>query len=346
MKTTVMAMGMIATAAAFALPTAPYAVQNCAGYNSWPMMQAIGRRLVCTYSRGTGHSIGEGVRGVYSRASDDCGLTWRPEVCIVDESDRGEVTVGKGLDSSGAMLLWVRSIKGGNYRHDLYRSRDGEAWTKLATPSLSPAPIQITDVFTVPGKGLMALWFAGDYNADGGHSWGVVTSTDDGRTWTQRTVAADLATADWPTEQSVVFVGDGKLFGIGRTELGNGQRQFQLQSSDSGETWTCQLTNISDTWSSTPSLIYDAQTGLVNHYYFQRGKGLVKRRANTLASVWDHPTAWTEPEVIGIGSTSTWDTGNANATLVGRTHFIAYYSGLAPNTAIYALPVRAAGTTE
>ena len=325
-----------------ALPAAPYVVQNCTGYNSWPMMQTVGRRLVCTYSRGTGHNIGEGVRGVYTRTSDDGGRTWGPEVCIVDERDRGEVTIGKGLDADGAMLLWIRSIKGA-YRHDLYRSHDGQTWQKISTPSLDPTPIQITDVFSVPGKGLMALWFAGDYNAEGGHSWGVVTSDDNGLTWCQRTVERDLPKADWPTEQSAVVLGSGRILAIGRTELGRGQCQFQLESSDFGQTWTRRLTNISDTYSSTPSLIYDADTGMIANYYFERGKGLIKRRVNTVASVWNNPTGWASPEVVGVGSESTWDTGNVNVTRRGRIHHVAYYSGLSPQTSIYTLSVLVPG---
>ena len=72
MKTSMAVAAVTAVAAIFAAEaaeakTAPYTVQDCKGYNSWPMMQAIGQRLVCTYSRGTGHNIGEGVRGVFAR---------------------------------------------------------------------------------------------------------------------------------------------------------------------------------------------------------------------------------------------------------------------------------------
>ena len=33
----------------------PHVVQDVSGYNSWPMIQAIGDKLVCVYSRGTAH---------------------------------------------------------------------------------------------------------------------------------------------------------------------------------------------------------------------------------------------------------------------------------------------------
>ena len=118
-------------------------VQDVAGYNSWPMIQTLGDDLVCAYSRGSAHSIDEGVRGVYARVSSDGGATWGPETCIANDASVGEVTIGKGLDESGAMLLWVRCAGQGT-RHDLYRTTDGATFQKIATPSLSPMPIQIT----------------------------------------------------------------------------------------------------------------------------------------------------------------------------------------------------------
>ena len=43
-------------------------VQDVDGYNSWPMIQVTGGRLVCAYGRGKGHSV-EGSRGAYARTS-------------------------------------------------------------------------------------------------------------------------------------------------------------------------------------------------------------------------------------------------------------------------------------
>ncbi|MDA3923367.1 MAG: sialidase family protein [Kiritimatiellae bacterium] len=334
---------MVATVQA--APCAPYTVQDCEGYNSWPMMQAVGRRLVCTYSRGTGHNISEGVRGVFARTSDDSGKSWSQEVCVADESNYGEVTIGKGLDEDGAMLLWIRCYGGPSNHHDLYRTVDGVKFEKISTPSLSPLPMQITDIFHVPGRGMMSLWFAGSYGTASDKSWGTLVSADNGCTWTQTTVEKDLSKAEWPTEQSAVYVGNGKILGLARTEISgsSGGVQFQLTSTDSGLTWKRESTNISDIMCSTPSLVYDAQSGLVSNYYFERGKGLVKRRVNALADIWSAPTAWADPEVVGVGSERPWDTGNVNATVIGRTHFIAYYSGTNPNTTVYALPVLAPG---
>lgn len=92
-----------------ALPE-PHVVQDVPGYNSWPMIQAIGGKLVCVYGRGKGHTIGSDDRAVYARTSTDGGKTWTAETVVADAKDYGEVAVGKGLDATGAMLLWVRRI--------------------------------------------------------------------------------------------------------------------------------------------------------------------------------------------------------------------------------------------
>ena len=328
---------LAAAAALVGYGNAPSVVQDGRGYNSWPMVQAIGKRLVCAYSRGTGHDILEGVRGVYARFSDDFGQTWSEETCVVNSSDHGECAIGKGLDGTGAMLLWVRAFGKDDKRHALYRTTDGTRFEKIAAPALSPTPIQVTDVFAVPGRGLMALWFAGAFTGDG-KSWGTLTSADDGRTWRQRTVEQANGHADWATEPSAVYLGNGKILAVARTEVADASaRQFQLTSTDFGETWKRERTNIGDVHYSTPSLVYDAGRDVVCNYYYERGKGLIKRRVCTAADIFDHPLAWPEPQVLGRGGEIPADAGNANVTAIGARHFIAYYSGKAPDTAIYLL---------
>jgi hypothetical protein len=218
----------------------PHVVQDVSGYNSWPMMQAIGDKLVCTYSRGTAHTIDEDARAVYARTSTDNGRTWTAETVVANTPGYGEVTVGKGLDANGAMLLWVRRI-GKDWNHDLYRTTDGVAFTRVATPKLAVTPMQITDVFAVPTVGLMALWFAGQYDDSPTHSWGTLTSSDNGATWTQTTIESKLPKSEWPTEPSAVYLGQGRIFAIARIEGGGAsttQSQFQLVSTDYGATWT------------------------------------------------------------------------------------------------------------
>ena len=322
----------------------PHVVQEAKGYNSWPMIQAIGEKLVCVYSRGSGHTIGEDARAVYARTSTDGGKTWTPETVVANTPGYGEVEVGKGLDSTGAMLLWVRRV-GLAWHHVLYRTTDGETFALVATPKLAVSPVQITDVFAVPTVGLMALWFAGNYGDNGpSHSWGTLTSSDNGVTWKQITIESGLNKAQWPTEPSAVYLGDGKLLAIGRTETGGSQ--FQMVSSDYGKTWTRTQTNIGDIQASTPSLILDVETGLLSNYYYQRGKaGLLRRRVVAPDRVFSRPLNWPVSEPVAAGSQITFDAGNANATAMKGAHYVAFYSGKAPDTAILVsvLPAPKAG---
>lgn len=309
----------------------PRIVQDVPGYNSWPMIQALDDKLVCTYSRGSAHTIHEDARGVYARTSTDGGKTWTPETIVAETPGYGEVTVGKGLDSAGAMLLWVRRI-GKDWNHDLYRTTDGVNFTRIATPELAIQPMQITDVFSVPEVGLMALWFAGDYSDKPNQSWGTLTSKDDGLTWTQNPVETGLTKPNWPTEPSAVYLGNGRILAIGRTETG--PAQFQLTSTDYGKTWTKTQTNISDISASTPSLILDKKTGLLSNYYYERGRGILRCRVVDPESVFEHPLHWPDSEAITIASPVAWDSGNANATALENKHYISFYSGKAPDTSV------------
>ncbi len=319
-------------------PWTAYTVEDKPGYNSWPMMQAIGKRLVCAYSSGSGHSIGEGSRDVFSRYSDDGGKTWSAPVCVASSPTHGEVTIGKGLDKDGAMLLWVRCV-GKPWHHDLYRTTDGVKFTLLASPKLDPMPMQITDVFEVSEVGLMSLWFAGRYDDKPVNSWGTLVSKDNGKTWTQQVVEKGLPKKDWPTEPSAVYLGNGRILAIARTETG--PSQFQLTSTDYGKTWKKQRTNISDICISTPSLIYDKNTGLLSNYYYWRGHKVVNRRVVKPDAVFDDPDKWPAPHVVGLGNEErSYDAGNVNATVVGDQHYITYYSGSKTDSGVYVAPAR------
>lgn len=319
------------------MPAKPFVVQDVPGYNSWPMIQALGDKLVCTYSRGSAHSIGEGSRGVYARSSSDGGKSWSPETLIANDPNAGEVTIGKGLDENGKMLLWVRSWQNSHLYHKLYRSEDGVSFTLISNPKLNPEPMQITDVFSMPGVGLMALWFAGTYRDDNKSFWGTLSSSDNGITWKQNIIESGLAKGEWPTEPSAIYLGNGRIFAIARTEIGGAttnNAQFQMESTDYGKTWTRRRTNIGDVASSTPSLIFDKETGLLSNYYYQRGRGLLKRRVVSIDSILNNPLGWPDPELIAIGSTAFCEAGNVNATAIGNTHFLGYYTGVMPDISV------------
>ncbi len=318
----------------------PFVVQQAPGYNSWSFVQALGKKLVCAYSRGKEHSIEERCRGVYARASADGGMTWTPEIPVVNTPEFGESATGKGLDEDGSMLLWVRCI-GEASQHDLYRSFDGVRFKRIASLRLHPMPMQITDVFSVPGVGLMSFWFAGKYRDLPENSWGTLTSQDNGISWQQNVVESGLPKGDWPTEQSGVYLGNGRIIAIARVEKVSGamkQSQFQLESCDYGVTWQKMQTNIGDVLESTPSLIWDAESGLLSNYYYQRSKGWLKCRVAALDTVWGNPLQWPLPEIVAAGSRNDYHAGNVNATALGEKHFCTFYSGNEKQTDVLLVP--------
>lgn len=325
------------------VPAKSHVVQDIRGYNSWPMTQAIGNKLVCVYTRGKAHTIADDDRAVFARTSTDGGKTWTPETVVANTPGYGEVPTGKGLDSEGAMFLWIRRI-GKEWNHDLYRTTDGVTFTLVATPKLDVNPMQITDVFAVPSVGLMALWFAGDYGDKPTNAWGTLTSSDNGITWVQTPIETGLTKSEWPTEPAAVYLGDGKLFGIARTELGGTsteRAQFQITSTDYGKTWTRVRTNIGDVSASTPSLIFDAETGLLSNYYYHRGRGILRRRVIDPNKIFNKPLQWPASEAVAIGSQFSYDAGNVNATAIKDTHYLSFYSGKAPDTAVFVSEVQA-----
>lgn len=308
----------------------PIVVENKKGYNSWPMIQAWKGKLYYLYTRGAKHTISEGARDTFLKISSDNGKTWSDEIPFATDQSCGEVPIGKGLDENGNILFWVRSMSRTKpSSHKLYMSSDGVNFKVISTPKLSPFPMQIMDVFKVPNVGLMALWFATDYKTDK-NSWGTLVSKDNGKTWKQTIIESNLNKKNHHTEPSAVYLGNGKILAISRVQnnLDSTEKaQFQLESRDYGKTWTRSITNISDVLISTPSLIYDEKTGLISNYYYQRDRGMLKRRVAKADEIFGNPLAWDKPEIIAFASAIGYDAGNVNATKIGDTHYMAYYSG-------------------
>lgn len=320
-------------------PEEAYCVENSPGYNSWPMCQTLGEKIVCMYCRGKEHDVFEEERAVYARSSSDHGKSWGKEVLICNTPGRGDVTIGKGLDENGDLLLWVRhSCREDGFRHRLYKSRDGKNFSCIAEPELPLDLVQITDIFHVPSVGLMALCFGGLYMPDRGNYWGKIISRDNGRTWELTVIEKDLSFKEWATEPSAVYLGEGKILVIARTEYRENTTNkalFQITSSDYGNSWKKTRTNITDITVSTPSLIYEKDSGKIFCYYFYRGRGLLNRRTAEAQYIFHHPLCWGEAQTVGIGSKEVCESGNVNAAFLGKEHILAYYSGTMPDTAVY-----------
>ncbi len=68
--------------------------------------------------------------------------------------------------------------------------------------------------------------------------------------------------------------------------------------------------------------------------YYERGRGILRRRVVEPDVVFDNPLHWPASEAVTTGSPITWDSGNANATVLGNTHYVSFYSGKSPDTAV------------
>lgn len=328
----------------------PLMIQDAPGYNSWPFIQIFKGGLVCTYSRGREHRIDEPCRGVFARCSWDGGRTWGGENVVVNTADACECAEAIGVDSDGALIQWVRCY-GENYEnchHDFYRSVDGLHFERLATVDCEPMPMQIMNPVLLPDGTLQSLWFHGYDKEQPTNSWGTFSSKDHGHTWTRRMIEDNLPIEELPTEPSAVYLGNGMMLAIARNddwETPSSNRQFQLQSTDSGQTWAKFKTNITDVLLSTPGVVYDAATGLVSNYYYERNQGWLKRRVMPLEKCWDHPLDWPAPQIVSQGSKVFADAGNVNVTSDGSTHYCSFYTGQAPQTNIVFAPVPAPAKT-
>lgn len=314
-------------------------VTDIPGYNSWSMCQQLQDKTVCTYCRGVEHDVFEPQRAVYAKVSRDGGENWEEETLVCNTPERGDSTIGKGLDENGRMLLWVRHAgKNDGFRHRLYRTEDGKKFEKICEQILPLDVVQITDIIHIPQKGLFCLFFGGPYGKNSDHYWGKLESKDNGASWKSTIIEKDLDRNQWPTEPSAVYLGDGKILVIARTEQrenSTAKAQFQITSCDYGNSWKKAKTNMTDIHTSTPSLVYDRKTNLVSCYYYYRKYGTLNRRTINADQIFSAPLHWPSPECIAIGSTSESDAGNVNATVWGNFHILSYYSGTPVHTDIF-----------
>jgi len=316
-----------------------YVVEDRAGYNAWPVITTLGEKLVISYSRGKAHDGTEGCRDAIVRTSSDGARSWTEERVFAGLPDVCEGAEGSGHDTRGNVLFWLRCWSRPRVTHELYRSADAIHFERIAVPRLDPFPVQVMDVVPVSGLGLVSLWFAGDYESERGHSWGYLLSQDDGLSWRQVTVERDLAKPDWPTEQSLVWLGGTRLFAIARVEALSGGAQaclLQLSSDDLGKTWRHSRTAITDVLQSTPALLFDKASESLTLYYFQRGAGLMKKRtAAVSAALADPMKAWSPAEVVAYGrKIRPFDSGNVKAVRHKGSDYLAYYAGDERNVSV------------
>lgn len=247
---------------------------------------------------------------------------------ISTENVRDTIT-GLGHDSLGIIYFWNRkgTPVNADCSFDLYKTSDGIKFTKKSSPAFDIKPSHIGDALHIPTVGVIS--FYNTYRANR-NSYGYVLTKDGGETWSQVEIANHSTQSDTPTEISGTYIGDGKILALGRSE--DSAAMFQIQSSDFGKTWETKITNITDVYLSTPTLIYD-DDGYITVYYYNRADGKLKKRKAIASTVFESATSWGEPSNIASGSVGQ-DAGNANSVKFNNNIIVVYYSGTDTETSV------------
>lgn len=300
-------------------------------YSAWPMMGVANGKLVCFYTEANTHEATETT--MYMKTSSTNGLSWTEKKAVFTNKVRVGGVTGLGNDSQGNLLIWYRDGRAGDKGtfYEVYRMV-GDEITKISTVDYGLDGPHVSNIFSVPGKGLFAF-----YNTYGDNrTYGVLKSTDDGVTWTNHPIETNVAKAECPVELDGFYLGDGKILALGRKDAYAGTiAMFQIESSDYGETWSRSYTNITDAYGSSPNMILDEETGEVDLYFFSRNEGKLKHRAVKVSDVWNNPQGWSESEVLITEPYSGQDTGNVKVVEINGYHFAAYYAGTAQTTGVY-----------
>ena len=297
------------------------------GYNAFPFIGTVNNKLVCVYSIGKSHTDNTNV-DIFAKTSLN-GVIWSKAKKIISTENVRDTITGLGHDSLGVIYFWNRkgTPVNADCSFDLYKTSDGINFTKKSSPVFDIKPSHIGDALHIPTVGVIS--FYNTYRANR-NSYGYVLTKDGGKTWGQIEIASPTTQSDTPTEISGTYIGDGKILALGRSE--DSAAMFQIQSSDFGKTWETKITNITDVYLSTPTLIYD-DDGYITVYYYNRADGKLKKRKAIASTVFESATSWGEPSNIASGSVGQ-DAGNANSVKFNNNIIVVYYSGTDTETSV------------
>lgn len=297
------------------------------GYNAFPFIGTVNNKLVCVYSIGKSHTDNTNV-DIFAKTSPN-GVIWSKAKKIISTENVRDTITGLGHDSLGVIYFWNRkgTPVNADCSFDLYKTSDGINFTKKSSPVFDIKPSHIGDALHIPTVGVIS--FYNTYRANR-NSYGYVHTKDGGETWSQIEIASPTTQSDTPIEISGTYIGDGKILALGRSE--DSAAMFQIQSSDFGKTWETKITNITDVYLSTPTLIYD-DDGYITVYYYNRADGKLKKRKAIASTVFESATSWGEPSNIASGSVGQ-DAGNANSVKFNNNIIVVYYSGTDTETSV------------
>jgi hypothetical protein len=163
-------------------------------------------------------------------------------------------------------------------------------------------------------------------------SWGYIVSEDNGATW-NRVVVESVADGYCPMEMSAAYLGDGKILVVGRYEGSGSAAMWQMESSDYGHTWTRKPTNIAQ-YGNTPKILFDAESGKISLYIYNRATGDLEYREIAADKVWNNPSGWPSATILATKNKG-YDAGNVSACVFRDMQVATFYAGDSANTGIY-----------
>ena len=301
-------------------------------YTCWPRIGKVGDGLVNVYVKALKHDDPHnGVGAIYASNSTD-GIVWTSGKKVIDTPNMRDGVTGCGNDADGNLIFIIRVgyFSNANTYYEMYRTTDGVEFEKISTiPHTEPLG-HCGDIINVPSRGLMA--FFGTYGES--RSWGYIVSEDNGESW-NRVVVESVADGYCPMEMSAAYLGEGKILVVGRYEGKGTAAMWQMESSDYGRTWSKKPTNI-EQYGNTPNIIYDAESGKISLYIYNRSTGDLEYREIASDKIWGNPLGWPSATILATKN-SGYDAGNVSACTFGNQQVATFYAGDSANTGIYCL---------
>ena len=303
-------------------------------YSAWPLIGTAHGKLLCIYTQADQHV--PTVSNLYMIESAD-GVNWGNRKEIFSHKTGVKGVTGIGYDKDGSLLVWYRNGLAGfdSSYYELFKL-DRDDFSFVSRPDIPFCGGHIGNLTTIPEKGMVSF-----YNTYGEYrSWGMIRSMDFGVTWQQIPIEENLPKEECPAEIECVCVCEEKILVLGRKDVPSGTiAMFQMQSSDYGETWTKAYTNITDSYSGSPSVIMSQDSDEIYLYYFARTSGELKRRVAKFSDVWDNPGNWPESEVLVREPANGYDNGNVKTVAFRGGHFCTYYAGNSTLTGVFGVIV-------
>lgn len=301
-------------------------------YNCWPRIGRVADKVVNVYVKALEHDDPHnGVGAIYASYSTD-GTRWTPCRKVIDTPDMRDGVTGCGNDADGNLIFIIRVgyFSNADTYYEIYRTADGIRFNKISTIPNTESLGHCGDIINIPTRGLMA--FFGTYGDTG--SWGYIVSEDNGASW-NRVVVESEAREYRPMEMSAAYLGDGKILVVGRYEGNGPATMWQMESSDYGHTWTRSRTNI-EQYGNTPNIIFDAESGKISLYIYNRSTGDLEYREIASDKIWNNPTGWPSATILTSKNTG-YDAGNVSACAFDDRQIVTFYAGDSVNTGIYCL---------